>query len=111
MSLDIAKSKTLIYLEARLLKVHDGIRDLDTDRLDGHLYVERSCQPLREAHQRLYIVVPRLVDLVVVGEAALHDVEAEAVARLDVREALTGGTGGHPLERGEAGGRGGHLQD
>lgn len=58
-----------------------------------------------------YIVVPGLGDLVVVCEAALHDVEAEAVARLDVREALTGGTGGHPLERGEAGGRGGDLQD
>ena len=66
---------------------------------------------MRSVHTALtYIVVPGVVNLVVVGEASLHDVEAVAVARLDVRKALTGGAGGHLLERRQAGGGGSDLQ-
>ena len=42
------------------------------------------------------IFVPKLVNLVVVSQAALHGVDAEAGARLDVRQTLAGGAGGHP---------------
>ena len=56
------------------------------------------------------IFVPELVDLVVVSQAALHGVDAEAGARLDIWETLAGGAGGHPLHSIETLGRGRNLE-
>ena len=42
----IKRNWTIVYLEGRLLEVHDGIRDLDTDWLDGHLHIEWSSESL-----------------------------------------------------------------
>ena len=56
------------------------------------------------------IFVPELVDLVVVSQAALHGVDAEAGAGLDIWQALAGGAGGHPLHSIETLGRGRHLE-
>ena len=42
------------------------------------------------------IFVPELVNLVVVGEAALHGVDAEPGAGLDVRQTLASRADGHP---------------
>ena len=35
-------------LEARILEVHDGVRDLDPDRVDHGLDVEGAHEPVRE---------------------------------------------------------------
>ncbi len=43
-------------------------------------------------------LVPVFLDLDVIGQAALHDVEAVVVARLDVGETLAGGAGVHLLD-------------
>ena len=48
-------------------------------------------------------LVPLGLDLDVVGQAALHDVEAVVVAGLDVGVALASGTGVHLLDGREAG--------
>ena len=56
------------------------------------------------------IFVPELVNLVVVGQAALHGVHAEGGAGLDVRKTFAGGADGHPPDSIQTlcGGR--HLQ-
>ena len=41
------------YLKAWLLKVHDGVWDLDADGLNGHLHVEGTHQSLAQAQQRV----------------------------------------------------------
>lgn len=56
------------------------------------------------------IFVPELVDLVVVSQAALHRVDAEAGARLDGRKTLARRAGGHPLHSIETLGRGRNLE-
>ena len=96
-------------LESGFLKVHDGIRDLDADGFYGHLHVEGPGQPLGEAHEGLDVVVPEVGDLVVVREAALHHVEAEAGAGRDGGQPLARGAGPHPLHRPHARRRHRHL--
>ena len=44
-----------------------------------------------------YILVPKLVNLVVVGHAPLHDVDTVPIARLHLGQTLAGGTGAHFL--------------
>ena len=56
------------------------------------------------------IFVPELVYLVVVSQAALHGVNAEAGAGLNVWEPLAGRAGGHPLHSIETLGRGRNLE-
>ena len=56
------------------------------------------------------IFVPQLVYLVVVSQAALHRVDAETGAGLDVRQPLAGRAGGHPLHSIETLGRGRNLE-
>ena len=96
-------------LESGFLKVHDGIRDLDADGFYSHLHVEGPGQPLGEAHEGLDVVVPEVCDLVVVGEAALHHVEAEAGAGRDGGQPLARRAGPHPLHRPHARRRHRHL--
>ena len=56
------------------------------------------------------IFVPELVYLVVVSQAALHSVDAETGAGLDVWQPLAGRAGGHPLHSIETLGRGRNLK-
>ena len=42
------------YLEAGLLKVHDGVADLDADGLHGHLDVEGPDEALGETGQGVW---------------------------------------------------------
>ena len=55
-------------------------------------------------------LVPLVLELDVVGEAALHDVKAVVVAGLDLGDALAAGAGVHPLHGGQALSRGGSLK-
>ena len=80
--------KTNIYLESGILKIHDCVWDADIQLQNNLFHIEWSSQPVGKTEQTVNKLVPLFLDLDVMGETALHHVEAVVVARLDVRVAL-----------------------
>ena len=80
---------------AALLKVHDGVRDLYVNGLHYSLNIEWTNEPLPDSNEVVQVLVPAVLQLGVVGEAALHHVLTVSRARPDGRQSLAGGAGRH----------------
>jgi hypothetical protein len=74
---------------AVLLEIHDGIRNLDVDRIHHLLDVERTFEAVAQEEEEVNVLVPSHIDFRMRRQASLHHVQTEFIARLQERQALT----------------------